>query len=95
MEEATGLLRTGTEAARGRLEQAGRMDVHLSELEHMADEHGELLRANPDLRARLRVILVKRWRKKFAFPRYELLPERMRMQHETWGVEEIQRRFGP
>ncbi len=95
MEEATALLRTDPEAALERLEQAGRVDVYLPELERLAEEHGGFLRKNPELRARLRALLVERWREKFAFPRYERLPERMRMQHETWGVEKIREWFGP
>ncbi len=74
-------------------DQAGSVDVYIPELERLAEEHGRLLADRPELRRRLRELFLRRWSGKFAKPRYERLPERMRLAREKWGKARIEELF--
>ncbi len=84
------LLSSDPERALHLLRDAGRVDVYLPELEELIMRHRALLQENAQLRQELRAALVESWREKFALPRYERLPERMRMEHEQLGAHRIE-----
>jgi len=67
-------------------ERAASVDVYLPEIEALARDHAL---TDPALRARLREILLKHWKAKFAKERYERQPELARTEQEAWGVARI------
>lgn len=91
--EARELLSSDSDQAMTLFDLAAAVDVYIPELERLSAENADLLSQNPGLRARLREIFVRRWKEKFAYPRYERLPERMRIEQERWGVQRIKELF--
>ena len=91
--EATELLSTRPAEALRLFDQAGAVDVYIPELERLAQEQQELLAGDAELRARLREVFLRRWSEKLAKPRYERLPERMRVARERWGERRIKELF--
>jgi len=91
--EAAGLLATRPDEAVRLFDWAGAVDVYVPELERFVEEQQELLAQRPELRARLREVFLRRWSEKFAKPRYERLPERMRLARERWGERRIKELF--
>lgn len=88
--EAEATLHVDGERALALLRQSGEVDVYLPEVERLANRHQQTLQANPELRDEVRSILLSAWREKFAQPRYERLPERMRLEHEKGGAHHIE-----
>lgn len=91
--EGSDLLTADLAGALDRLDRAGAVDVYLPELERLADRHGEWLAGQPAVRRRLQELFLRRWSGKFAKPRYERLPERMRLARERWGERRIKELF--
>lgn len=74
-------------------ERAGAVDLFIPELEGLVQEHRDLLEQDPELSIRLREVFLRRWLEKFGKPRYERLPERMRIARERWGERRIKELF--
>lgn len=91
--EAATLLADRPDEAVRLFDQAGTVDVYIPELERLAEEQQGLLARDPELRGRLREVFLRRWSEKFAKPRYERLPERMRLARERWGEGRIKELF--
>jgi len=85
---AVASLATDPEGSLRLFDQAGSVDVYLPEVEALAREQPL---TDPALRARLREILLVRWKAKFAMERYERQPELARTEQEAWGVARIKR----
>jgi len=86
-------LENAPEEALELLERAAAVDVYIPELEELAGEHAAFLAQAPELSARLRGLFLRHWSGKFAKPRYERLPERMRLAREKWGEARIKELF--
>ncbi|MCX7750743.1 MAG: hypothetical protein N2320_04250 [Candidatus Bipolaricaulota bacterium] len=85
--QARALLATDPEGALRLLDEAGKVDVYLPEVEDLARDPAL---ADPALRARVRTVLLARWKGKFAHERYERQPELARTEQERWGVRRIE-----
>jgi hypothetical protein len=83
---AAGCLSTDPEESLRLFDRAGAVDVYLPEVEEVARDPAL---TDPALRARLREILLTRWKAKFATERYERQPELARTEQEAWGVARI------
>jgi hypothetical protein len=83
---AVGCLSTDPEESLRLFDRAAAVDVYLPEVEEVARDQAL---TDPALRARLREILVTRWKAKFATERYERQPELARAEQEAWGVARI------
>ncbi|MFO8033617.1 MAG: hypothetical protein R6U88_00470 [Candidatus Bipolaricaulota bacterium] len=88
-QQAEEILDSDPQAALRLLQEAGRVDVYLPEVERLARRHRELLGEDTELRESLTATLVEAWREKFALPHYERMPERMRQEHEQQGARYI------
>ncbi len=88
--EAEATLHLDAERALGLLRQSGEVDVYLPEVERLVERHRNTLAADPKLRDEVRAVLLSAWREKFSQPRYERLPERMRLEHEKGGAHYIE-----
>ncbi len=93
-QQAEEIVDSDPEQALRLLRQAGRVDVYLPEVERLACRHRALLRDDPELRDRLCGVVLEAWHEKFALPRYERLPERMREEHEKSGARYIEALLG-
>ena len=91
--KASALLSREEEEAIRLFDLAGRVDVYIPELERLVREHADLLARKPALRSRLRELFLHHWSSKFAKPRYERLPEKMRLAREKWGKGRIEELF--
>jgi len=87
--QAEELLETDRQQALRLLEEAGRVEVYLPEVERLVNRHRDLLNADAELREALAAVLLHAWREKFAQSHYERMPERQRYQHEREGVRYI------
>ncbi len=87
LRQAQALLAAEPERALALLDEAGAVDVFLPEVEALARDPAL---ADPALRARVREVLLRRWKAKFALDRYERQPELARTQQEQWGVRRIE-----
>ncbi|MGY4706357.1 hypothetical protein ACVNPS_01200 [Candidatus Bipolaricaulota sp. J31] len=74
-------------------DRAGEIEIYLSEVERVATEKAGFLAAHPEIRRRLGEVFLRRWKGKFAKPRYEAWPERMRVEREKWGRKRIEELF--
>ena len=92
-QEAVRLLSQDPDRALSLFDRAGAIDVYIPELERLVEEHRETLSGSPELRQRLREVFLRRWGEKFAKPRYERLPERLRQAQERWGLARIKELF--
>ncbi len=92
--EAEEILESDSERALQLLQEAGCVDVYIPEVERLAARHRALLRSDRELCARLREVLLESWHEKFALPRYERLPERMREEHEQGGARYLEELLG-
>ena len=70
------------------------LDLYVPEIESLVAQRQQILRANPELRDRLRVLFVKAYSDKFGWRRYERLPEIMRLQRERAGIDRINELLG-
>jgi hypothetical protein len=73
--------------------QASEIDVHVPELAALCAEKEGILKADLSLRERLRTLFARAYSDKFGHPRYERLPEAMRLARERAGVERIKELF--
>ncbi len=92
---ATALLDEDPEGALQLFDQSGKIELYLPELERLAEEKAEFLSAHPEVRRRLGEIFLARWSEKFGKPRYEVWPEKMRVEREKWGERRIRELFLP
>ena len=89
-QRAVAMLSVDPEASIGLFDRAAAIDVHLHEIEDLGKNP---VLADPALRARMREVLLARWKSKFATERYERQPELSRSQQEQWGVQQIKEIF--
>jgi len=82
------------EEAVGMLTEAARIDVYIPEIEQLIEENAEILRSNESLRQRLCKLFTQSYSDKFGWPRYELLPETMRILRERAGIARIKQLLG-
>ncbi len=87
LREARSLLPTDPERALALLDEAGAVNVYLPEVEALARDPSL---SDSALRARVRAVLLSRWKAKFAHDRYERQPELARTEQERWGVRRIE-----
>jgi hypothetical protein len=87
------LLETDPERALELFDRSGEFELYLPEVKRLAEEKRAYLSANPEVRRRLGEIFLKRWSEKFGKPRYEVWPERMRIEREKWGERRIRELF--
>ena len=87
---AMAMLSVDPEASIGLFDRAAAIDVYLYEIEALGKNP---ILADPPLRARMREVLLARWKSKFATERYERQPELARSQQEQWGVQQIKEIF--
>ncbi len=73
--------------------QAAQIEVYIPELEELAVNKEAALTANPDVREQLGKIFYQAYSDKFGRPRYERLPERMRLAREQAGLARIKELF--
>lgn len=88
-EQGMAFLGKDDEQAVGRFAQSVRLDVYVPEVERLVREKKNVLEQNGDLRERLRRLFARAYFEKFGWPRYERLPERMRLAREKAGIERI------
>lgn len=87
--DASVTLEVENEVALSLFGQAAQIDLHVAEVEALCIERKGALLVDPALRERLRALLVRAYSDKFGHPRYERLPEAMRLARERAGVERI------
>ncbi len=87
-------LRNDSEVAMDLLTKAASIDVYIPEIEQLAEENEEILRSNETLRQRLCKLFTQSYSDKFGWPRYELLPETMRILRERAGIARIKQLLG-
>ena len=69
--------------------QSAQIDLYIPEVESLAREEGSILTGDKELRDTLRKLFVRSYSDKFGWPRYERLPEPMRIQREKAGIARI------
>jgi len=92
--DAKKALRNDSEAAMDLLTKAASIDVYIPEIEQLAEENEEILRSDKTLRQRLCKLFTQSYSDKFGWPRYELLPETMRILRERAGIARIKQLLG-
>ena len=90
---AVEVLERDPEEALSLFDRAGGIELYLPEVERLAEEKREFFLSNPQVKKRLGEIFLKRWSEKFGKPRYEVWPERMRIEREKWGERRIRELF--
>ncbi len=75
--------------------QAAQIEVYIPELEQLAANKEMTLAAHPHVREQLGKIFYQAYSDKFGRPRYERLPERMRLAREQAGLARIKELFFP
>lgn len=93
-EKAVTLLPIQLDEALELLRRAATIDLYVPDIERLVESHGHFLVAHPDVRDRLRILLLKAYSDKFGWRRYELLPEVMRLQREKAGMARISELLG-
>jgi len=83
------LLGSDNEQALELLTASTRYDLYIPEVERLVASRGDVLRCDPDLRRRLLTVFARAYSDKFGWPRYERLPELMRMARETEGIRRL------
>jgi len=92
--EATLALGEDDERALELFARAARVDLYIPDLEELFEKRHAFLNGSSELRHRLRDLFARAYSDKFGWPRYELLPERMRIARENAGLERIKELFG-
>ena len=73
--------------------QAVLIDLYIPEIERVVEEKEAVLREDGTLRTRLCKLFVRAYSDKFGWPRYERLPEPMRIAREQAGIKRIRELF--
>ena len=73
--------------------QAVQIDLYVPELEELRRARDAIFSQDAALRERLRVLFARAYSDKFGWPRYERLPERMRIARERAGIKRIEELF--
>jgi len=74
--------------------KAARIDVYIPEIERLTNENEEIFQSDETLRQRLCKLFTQSYSDKFGWPRYELLPEPMRLLRERAGIARIKQLLG-
>lgn len=91
--EAKEALGVDNEKAVDLLAQAVQIDSYIPEMERLAKEKGALFKEDAALRERLGKLFARAYSDKFGWPRYERLPELMRIAREQAGIKRINELF--
>ncbi|MFQ5793515.1 MAG: hypothetical protein ACE5JP_00500 [Candidatus Bipolaricaulia bacterium] len=91
--EASDILSDRTEAAVELLKEATRIETYVGEVEGLVWGHRERLAEDPQLARTLYKLFIRAYRNKFAKPKYERWPERMRFERERYGVQRLNALF--
>jgi hypothetical protein len=73
--------------------QAVEIDLYIPEIEELQRTKAGILSEDSALREMLRTLFVRAYSDKFGWPRYERLPERMRIAREQVGIRRIKELF--
>ncbi len=87
--QASDALGSDNDVALSLFRQAVAVDLHVPEVEALCEKRREPLEADPALRRSLRALFAKAYSDKFGHPRYERLPEEMRLARERAGIARI------
>lgn len=87
--QASDALGSDNDVALSLFRQAVAVDLHVPEVEALREKRREPLEADPALRRSLRALFAKAYSDKFGHPRYERLPEEMRLARERAGIARI------
>ena len=91
--EASDALGQDNEKAIELFRQAVRIDLYIPELEELRRTKDAIFSQDPTLSERLRALFTRAYSDKFGWPRYERLPERMRIAREQAGIKRIDELF--
>lgn len=75
------------------LTRAAQIDLYIPEVEQLVVEKQVLLKNDAPLRERLCKLFARAYSDKFGWPRYERLPEQMRIARERAGIARIKELF--
>jgi hypothetical protein len=99
------LFRAGEEAlacrdfveALARFRESVRIDIFTGDIERLCREgsHREALEAAPEAARQLRDLFLKAYRWKHDLPKYQHMPERMRLERRNHGLRVIRELFAP
>jgi len=89
LSEAMAALGSDDESALSLLSQAAAVDLHVAEIEALCAAKRDVLQTDAALRERVRTLSVRAYSDKFGHPRYERLPEVMRLERERDGIAKI------
>jgi len=92
-QEGKEALEDAPERAVALFSQAAQIETYIPELERLVEEKQDVFSQNPELRHRLGEIFYRAYSDKFGRPRYERLPERMRLAREKAGLSRIKELF--
>lgn len=92
--DARKALGNDNEAAIDLLTKAAEIDVYIPEIERLVSENEEIFQSDETLRQRLCKLFAQSYSDKFGWPRYELLPEPMRLLRERAGIARIKQLLG-
>lgn len=94
LSDAKKALGNDNEVAIELLTKAARIDVYIPEIEQLTSENEEIFQSDETLRQRLCKLFTQSYSDKFGWPRYELLPEPMRLLRERAGIARIKKLLG-
>ena len=89
LSQAIAALGTDGESALSLFSRSAAIDLHVPEVEALWAQKRDLLLTDVALRERLRTLYVQAYSDKFGHPRYERLPEVMRLEREQNGIAAI------
>lgn len=93
LREASDTLGLDNEKAIDLFRQAAQIDLYVPEIEALRQTKDTVFSQDPALRETLRSLFARAYSDKFGWPRYERLPERMRIAREQAGVKRIKELF--
>jgi hypothetical protein len=92
-QEAKNTLGVDNDRAVELFQQAAQIDLYVPEIERLHEEKSAVLDKDPTLRKTLGKLFARAYSDKFGWPRYERLPEQMRLAREQAGVKRIRELF--
>ncbi len=73
--------------------QAAQIDIYVPELKQLKEERSQIMTSDTALTNKLKKLFTRAYSDKFGWPRYERLPELMRIEREKAGIETISSLF--
>jgi len=87
--EATDAIGIDNEKAVELFSQAARIDLYIPDVVRLVEQQESILKKDDTLRERLGKLFTRAYSDKFGWPRYERLPEPMRIAREQAGISRI------